>query len=76
MRKETPIFVKVDKYDDVLETMNAIKAKINDIKVTMSKVVELKNNEDAELELWDNTIDDIEKKMLYADGVLFRSHDL
>lgn len=76
MRKETPIFVKVDKYEDVLDTMNTIKAKINDIKVTLGKINELKNNEDAELELWQTTVDDMEKKILYADGVLFRSHEL
>ena len=75
MKKETPIFVKVDKYEDVLDTMNTIKAKINDIKVTLGKINELKNNEDAELEAWQTTVEDIEKKMLYADGVLFRSYE-
>ena len=75
MKKETPIFVKVDKYEDVLDTMNAIKAKVNDIKVTLGKINELKNNEDAELEGWQTTVEDIEKKILYADGVLFRSYE-
>lgn len=75
MKKEMPIFVKVEQYEDVLETMNAIKAKINEVKVTLNKVIELKNSEDAEIELWQTTVDDIEKKMLYADGVLFRTNE-
>lgn len=75
MKKETPIFVKVDRYEDVLDTMNTIKAKVNDIKVTLGKINELKNNEDAELESWQTTVEDIEKKILYADGVLFRSYE-
>jgi hypothetical protein len=75
MKKEMPIFVKVEKYEDVLDTMNAIKAKVNGIKVTLGKINEIKNNEDAELELWQATVEDIEKKMLYADGVLLRSNE-
>lgn len=74
MNKETPIFVKVDKYEDVLQTVNTIKSKVNEIKVTLGKINDLRNNEDAELESWQATIDDIEKKILYADGVLFKSH--
>ena len=62
MKKETPIFVKVDKYEDVLDTMNAIKAKVNDIKVTLGKINELKNNEDAELEGWQTTVEDMRKE--------------
>lgn len=75
MKKETPIFVKVDKYEDVLDTMNTIKSKVNEIKSTLAKVNELKNSEDAELEAWQTSVDDIEKKVLYADGVLFRSYE-
>ena len=70
-----PLFVKVDKYEDVVDTMNTVKAKVNEIKAILSKITELKNNEDIELELWQNTVDDVEKKMLYADSILLRTHE-
>ena len=73
--KDMPLFVKVDKYEDVVDTMNTVKAKVNEIKAILSKITELKNNEDIELELWQNTVDDVEKKMLYADSILLRTHE-
>lgn len=73
--KDMPLFVKVDKYEDVADTMNAVKAKVNEIKAILSKITEFKNNEDTELELWQTTMNDIEKKMLYADSILLQTQE-
>lgn len=66
-----PIYVKIDEYKDVLDIMNVIKTKIEDAKETLGKVNELKNEEDAELELWQTGLDEIERKVEFVDKTLF-----
>ncbi len=58
-----PIFVKVDDYKDVLETMSQIKVRLSDAKETLAKITELKAEEDQELQMWDNDFLEIERKL-------------
>jgi len=58
-----PIFVKVDDYQDVLDLIKNIKKKIDESKETLSKIHELKNEEDHQLELWQSTLAEVEKKI-------------
>jgi len=71
MKEEMPVFVKVDEYKTVLDIMNLIKGKLSQAKDTLVKINELKNEEDAELELWRNSLDEIERKVEFVDKTLF-----
>ena len=75
-RSGMPVFVKVDQYKDVLDVMNMIKNKIEDAKETLGKINELKNEEDAELELWHTGLEEIERKVVFIDKVLFEPSTL
>lgn len=66
-----PMFVKVEEYEDVLETLTAIKDKLDDAKGILAKITELKEQEDAEIESWNVGIEDIEKKLSYVDRMIF-----
>jgi len=66
-----PVFVKVDEYQDVLDVMNMIKNKLEDAKETLNRINELKNEEDAELELWRTGVEELERKMSFIDKALF-----
>jgi predicted nuclease with TOPRIM domain len=66
-----PMFVKVEEYEGVLETLNAIKEKLDDAKEILAKVTELKEQEDAEIESWHVGIKDIEQKLSYVDKMIF-----
>ena len=66
-----PVFVKIEEYKDVLDIMNMIKHKIEEAKETLGKINELKNEEDAELELWHTGIEEVERKIVFVDKVLF-----
>jgi len=68
---ETPLFVKIEEYKDVLDVVNMIKSKIADAKRTLGKINELKNEEDAELESWRSTLEDMERKVEFVDKALF-----
>jgi len=61
------VFVKIEDYKDILEVMSILKNKVEDAKSTLRKINELKNEEDAELELWSTGLEDVERKIEYID---------
>tara|TARA_Y100000310_G_scaffold335538_1_gene417819 strand:- start:109 stop:336 length:228 start_codon:yes stop_codon:yes gene_type:complete len=68
--EKMPVFVKVDEYHDVLNLMTNIRKKLEEAKSTLLKVNDLKNEEDHQLEMWQNTLDEIEKKIDFIDHSL------
>ncbi len=72
MVEETmPVFVRIDEYRDVLDVMNIVRNKLEEAKATITKINELKNEEDSELELWRTGVEEIERKLAFVDKVLF-----
>lgn len=71
MKTEAPVFVKIDDYKDILDVLDLIKDRLEEAKRTLADINELKNDEDAELELWSSTLNEIEKKLGDIDRTLF-----
>ena len=67
---EAQVFVKIDDYKDVLDTVGLIKDKLNEAKNTLLKLKELRNKEDAELGVW-LKLDEVESKIEGIDHILF-----
>lgn len=67
MEQRMPVFVKVDEYDDVLALVRAIRKKLDEAKETLLKVNDLKNEEDHQIEQWQSTLAEIEKKIDFID---------
>jgi len=65
-----PVFVKVDEYKEILDVLDLIKAKISEIRETLGGISEIRNEEDAEVSMWNSTIDDIEKKISDIDRMM------
>ena len=65
-----PVFVKIDEYEDVLNLVKLVRKKIEDAKETLLKVNDLKNEEDHQLEMWQNSLTEIEKKVDFIDHSL------
>jgi DNA-binding Lrp family transcriptional regulator len=76
MAKEVPVFIKVDDYKDVIDVMELIKNKILEANGVLEKIRRLKAEEDAELELWNSNLEDIERKISYIDRTLFEPEDI
>jgi len=76
MEETMPVFVKVDEYKNVLNVMNMIKSKLNDARSTLAKINDLKNEEDAELELWHTGLEEVERKVDFVDKTLFEPSSL
>jgi len=71
MGGEAPVFIKIENYKDVLDVLDLIKDRLGEAKRTLADINELKNDEDAELELWNSTLYEIEKKIEDIDKTLF-----
>ena len=65
-----PVFVRVEEYDNVLSVVRIIRKKLDEAKETLLKINDLKNEEDHQIEMWQNSLSEIEKK------VDFISHSL
>ncbi len=70
-RTGMPVFVKVDEYKEILDVIDLIKNKIKDIRDTLGRINTLRNDEDSELAVWNNIINDIEKKIESIDRIMF-----
>ena len=70
-RSGAPVFVKVDDYKEILDVLDLIKGKVSEIRHTLSDINSLQEQENAELAMWNNAIDDIEKKIDNIDKAMF-----
>ena len=68
--KNTPVFVQIDDYKDVLDVVELIKNKLEEAQALVSQIHDLKTQEDKELELWYKEITDIEQKIGFIDKTL------
>lgn len=71
MKEEASVFVKIEDYKDVLDMLGLIKGKLEQAKKVLEDINELKNEEDSELDLWESTINEVERKVHDVDKVLF-----
>jgi len=71
MPEEKAIFVKVDKYKEAIDTLEIIKEKLKTAQSILNELKDLKKKEEAELEEWQNSINDIKEKLTLVDNNLF-----
>ncbi len=70
-QKGGPIFVNLKKYGTLLETIDGIKGKLRDSAASLNNANAAKNLEDSKLTQWQGTVENIQRKLLYVDKVLF-----
>ena len=71
--KETPLFIKVENYKEVIDLMRSIKRKVGEAKSTLEKIYTIKSEEDVKIEEWDDLLRDLEKKTSFIDETLLES---
>jgi len=67
----TPVFIKIDSYNEVLDIIDVVKAKMKKCKNTLDEIDQLKTEEDEQIMDWKNIIDDISEKVYFIDKTLF-----
>lgn len=70
MADQTPVFVKIEEYKEVLAVMDLIKSKLEQAKTTLNKINEIKLQEDTALEHWKQGLEEVEKKIAFVDQKL------
>ena len=68
--EQMPVFVRIDDYEDVLQTFRTIRKKIEEAKDTLLKINDLKNEEDHQIEMWQSALSEFEKKVDFMDHAL------
>ena len=71
-----PVFVKVEEYKDILDTLDMIRDKVREIKETLGQIEGLREEEGSELSVWRSVINDIEKKVENIDRVMYEPEQL
>ena len=71
MTEKSPVFIKIDEYRKVLDTVDSLKKQIVTIRKTIDEINKLRDEEKDELTQWTERVDDIEQKILFVDNVLF-----
>jgi hypothetical protein len=63
MEKGAPVFVKIEEYRDVLDIIALLKDKVKEANGIIENIAQIKAKEDAEIENWQASIDDVEGKI-------------
>lgn len=70
---ERPLFVRIEKYRDVMETLNELKERLKDAGDVLKELQRIKEDEETELASWQNDLESIKEKLMTIDRSLFES---
>jgi len=65
------LFVKIDKYREVIDNLNKLKSRLNEAGNILNKLNRLKEEEDRELAAWHNDLARIKTQLIDIDKKLF-----
>ena len=61
--ESNPVFVKIDKYKEILNIVEVINKKVIGVKQLLGQIKELKSREEEEILSWGRNMDEITKKI-------------
>jgi chromosome segregation ATPase len=67
LRKE-PVFIKIDKFQEVMKKLEEIKEKTGEIDGSLAKLRDIKNREEQELKSWEQEVRLIKEKIASIDN--------
>ena len=73
MDKNLPVFVKINDYKEVLDVVDVMKQKLKETTQTLSKIKELKAEEDKELQEWERNVTEISRRLAFIDSAFFEN---
>ena len=72
MERSEPIYVKIDEYQKVLDTIEVIKNKIQEAKMTLNRIEKLRYEENTEIDMWNSELQEVEGKLKHIDHLMFK----
>ena len=70
MQENAQVFIKIEEYNKILETVKLVKGKLNEAREILKRISELKIEEYNQLGKWDSNLEEIEKKIASVDEEL------
>jgi len=61
--ESNPVFVKIDKYKEILSIVEVINKKVVGVKQLLAELEELKSKEEEEIVSWEKNLDEITHKI-------------
>jgi len=71
--ENVPIYVKVDKYKELTQVLKAISVKLQSVDKTISKINELKAQEDEQIRKWNENLTDIKSRVERINTAFYES---
>jgi len=69
--EEKPLFVKIEKYREVMATLNELKGKLKNATDILAELDKIKEDEEKELSSWHEDLESIKEKLMSIDKALF-----
>lgn len=67
---EMPLFVKLEKYEEISRSLHMIRAKLDEAQSSLEKIKDLKSQEDKEMESWNQELQRIQEKVSKIEDTL------
>jgi Sec7-like guanine-nucleotide exchange factor len=61
--ESNPVFVKIDKYKEILSIVDVINKKVVSVKQLLADLEQLRAKEEEEVRLWEKNMDEITSKL-------------
>jgi len=71
----SPVFVKIEDYQKVLDGVDAIKKQMDGVRKTINQIEKLRAQEAEELQMWTANINEVEKEISFIDKTLFEPEE-
>jgi len=69
--RRKPLFIKIDRYEDAISTLNSIREKLEEASKIISELRQIRHDEDAQLDEWSENIREIKEKLMNVDSMMF-----
>lgn len=66
-----PLFVRIEKYHEAMNELNKVKEKLREAEKVLGGLIEIKKEEDNELQMWHDDIMELKNKVNRIDNILF-----
>ncbi len=71
MEEEKPLFVKIEKYKEVMTTLSELKSKLKNASDILNELDKIKEDEEKELASWHSDLEAIKERLMKIDQTLF-----
>ena len=76
MAKNMPVFIKVERYEDISKTITKIRQMLKDAKGSLDKISNLRGQEEREIEEWNAELEAVEERLATIEETLLHPEQI